>query len=230
MICVDSSGESAYCQPRLEHIFFFYCGLPLQRSDFTVAMSTQPRPYTLCSTPAAVTDAVAVLHLSEYLVLDCEGKDIGRTDGLLSVICIGTAHAEHIFVFDTLALTRSEPAMAPLLDLMKNERVCKVVWDGRQDFLEILDNYGVRLGGVLDLQLAEVTSRSAVRGEDDRRRLYRLSSGYLSFQLAKKIKKDLSDIHLVIGLQKCLELTRLQDTVGKDGNCLFRVQITAINI
>ena len=80
-------------------------------------MSTQQRPYTLCTTPAAVTDAVAVLLLSEYLVLDCEGKDIGRTDGLLSIICIGTARAEHIFAFDTLSLTRSEPAMAPLLDL-----------------------------------------------------------------------------------------------------------------
>jgi len=184
-------------------------------------MSTQQRPYTLCTTPAAVTDAVAVLLLSEYLVLDCEGKDIGRTDGLLSIICIGTARAEHIFVFDTLSLTRSEPAMAPLLDLLKSERLCKIVWDGRQDFLEILDNYGVRLCGVLDLQLAEVTSRSAVRGEDDRKRLYRLSSGYLSFQLVKKTKKDLNDIHLVIGLQKCLELTWLQDTVEKDCDCLF---------
>ena len=184
-------------------------------------MASQPQPYTLCTTPAAVTDAVAVLALSEYLVLDCEGKSIGTRDGALSIICIGTARTEHVFAFDTLALTRTEPAMTPLLDLLKSERVRKVVWDGRQDFLEILDNYGVCLGAVLDLQLAEVTSRVAVRGESDKNRLQRLSSGYLSFRLVRENKEKLKDIHLVIGLQRCLELTRLENAVGKDGNCHF---------
>jgi len=111
--------------------------------------------------------------------------------------------------------------MTPLLDLLKSERVRKVVWDGRQDFLEILDNYGVCLGAVLDLQLAEVTSRVAVRGESDKNRLQRLSSGYLSFRLVRENKEKLKDIHLVIGLQRCLELTRLENAVGKDGNCHF---------
>jgi len=106
--------------------------------------------------------------------------------------------------------------MAPLLNLLKSEQVRKVVWDGRQDFLEIMDNYGVNLGGVLDLQLAEVTSRSAVRGENNRKRLLRLSSGYLSYRLVKDKKKELHDIHLVIGLQKCLEQTEIENTAGKD--------------
>lgn len=181
-------------------------------------MSSAYQPlYTLCATPAAVVNAVAILAQSEYLVLDCEGKSIGDTDGVLSLVCIGTAGAERIFVFDALALTRTEPVMAPLLALLRNEAVRKVVWDGRQDFLEIMDNYGVRLGGVLDLQLAEVTSRSAVRGENERQRLYRLSSGYLSFKLVRERKKELGDVHLVIGLQKCLELAKLENAVGKDG-------------
>jgi exonuclease 3'-5' domain-containing protein 1 len=182
--------------------------------------STKPTPHTLCTTPTTVADAIAVLRLSEYLVLDCEGKSIGDTDGILSIICIGTAHAEHIFIFDTLTLTRTEPAMAPLLDLLKSEQVHKVVWDGRQDYLEIFDHYGIALGGVVDLQIAEVTSRSAARGENDKKRLLRLSSGYFSFRLVKEIKNDLGDIHLVIGLQKCLELTGIDGTVGKDGDCL----------
>jgi len=178
--------------------------------------STHSPSYTFCSTPTAVTNAVALLALSEYLVLDCEGKSIGTTDGILSLICIGTAHSENIFIFDALALTYAEPAIAPLLNLLKSNQVRKVVWDGRQDFLEIMDNYGISLGGVVDLQLAEVTSRSAVRGENDRKRLLRLSSGHLSYKLVKEKKKELNGIHLVIGLQKCLEQTQLENVIGKD--------------
>jgi exonuclease 3'-5' domain-containing protein 1 len=183
--------------------------------------STHSPSYTLCSTPTAVTNAVALLALSEYLVLDCEGKSIGTTDGILSLICIGTAHSENIFIFDALALTYAEPAIAPLLNLLKSNQVRKVVWDGRQDFLEIMDNYGISLGGVVDLQLAEVTSRSTVRGENDRKRLLRLSSGYLSYKLVKEKKKELNGIHLVIGLQKCLEQTQLENVIGKDSECVF---------
>ena len=187
-------------------------------------MSTAHPPlYIFCSTPTAVTDAIAVIAQSGYLVLDCEGKSIGDKDGVLSLLCIGTAHSEHIFIFDTLALTYAEPAMAPLLNILQSEMVCKIVWDGRQDFLEIMHNYGVTLGGVLDLQLAEVTSRSSVRGENDRQRLLRLSSGYLSYRLVREKKKELGGIHLVIGLQKCLEQTQLKNTVGKDGECEFSI-------
>ena len=38
----------------------------------------------------------------------------------------------------------------------------KVVWDGRMDYLEILSTYGVAIDGVLDLQVAEVVSRSTI--------------------------------------------------------------------
>lgn len=106
--------------------------------------------------------------------------------------------------------------MAPLLHLLQNERILKVVWDGRQDFLEIIDNYGIPLSCVLDLQLAEVTSRSAIRGENDKKRLFRLSSGCLSFALVREMKKELGGVHLVIGLQKCLEQTQFQNVVRKD--------------
>jgi len=174
--------------------------------------------YTLCRTPSSVSNAVAILSRSEYLVLDCEGKDIGRKEGILSLLCIGTARAERIFIFDTLALTFSNASsfLGPLLNLLKSDRVPKVVWDGRQDFLEILDCYGVGLGGVIDLQVAEVVSRSGVRGESEKARLGRLATGYLSYRVVKEKKKELGRIHLVIGMQKCLEQTKLNDHVTKD--------------
>jgi len=223
-ICVNSYGDRRFLNRlvTLSTRFLLPFDDPKDRTakayppKHPATMSSTHPPYVLCSTPTDVTNAVAVLALSEYLVLDCEGKSIGNNDGILSLVCIGTARSENIFIFDTLALTYAEPAMAPLLNLLKSDQVRKVVWDGRQDFLEIMDNYGVNLGGVLDLQLAEVTSRSAVRGENERKRLLRLSSGYLSYKLVKEKKKELNGIHLVIGLQKCLEQTQLENVIGKD--------------
>jgi len=174
--------------------------------------------FTLCTTPSSVANAIATLSRSEYLVLDCEGKDIGRKDGVLSLLCIGTPRAEHIFIFDALALTftNASSALGPLLNLLRSDRMLKIVWDGRQDFLELLDCYGVGLCGVVDLQIAEVVSRSGVRGENEKMRLSRLATGYLSYRVVKEKRKELDGMHIVIGMQRCLEQTRLSNYVMKD--------------
>ena len=40
-------------------------------------------------------------------------------------------------------------------------------------------------------------------------------------ELVKEKKKELNGIHLVIGLQKCLEQTQLENVIGKDSECVF---------
>lgn len=177
--------------------------------------------YTLCATHKAVKKAVNVLSTSDCLVIDCEGKDLGQKGGVLALMCIGVVGSGRIFLFDTVTLPYDNPVMDSLLNILKDERVTKVMWDGRKDYLEILDNYGVALGGVVDLQLAEVTSRSTIRGESEKMRLHRLSTGYLSFRVVKTMKESLAGIHLVIGLQKCLEQTNLARSVSKDGKFLY---------
>lgn len=172
--------------------------------------------YTLCADEDSVAAAIPFLSQASYIIVDCEGQSIGRGNGVLSLMCIGTPNAKNVFLFYTLALSRDEPAMAPLINLLESKEKTKIMWDGRQDFLEIFERYGVKLGSVLDLQLAEVVSRSASRGENERNRLYRLRSGYRSLDGVNISDEQLEGIHIVVGLQKCLLQSGLASQISKD--------------
>lgn len=87
--------------------------------------------------------------------------------------------------------------------------------------MELLDCYGVGLCGAVDLQVAEVVSRSGVRGESENARLSRLATGYLSYAVVREKKMELDGMHIVIGMQKCLEQTKLSSYVVKDGDFLL---------
>ncbi|OBZ66440.1 hypothetical protein A0H81_13662 [Grifola frondosa] len=170
-------------------------------------MAPSPTRYTYCMTYASAADAMAILSRSAYLILDCEGRTIGCVGGALSILAIGTANASEIFLFDVVALAdKNHSSLAPLLQLLRSEEIPKIVWDGRSDALELLLTYDVVLGGVLDLQLAEVISRAAVRG-GGRRRLKWLATSYFR-KIAAEVHANPSmfdDIHTVIGLDKCLQ-------------------------
>lgn len=188
---------------------------PTNKDTAFLSMAETPA-YTFCTTAESVANAIPALSRSRYLVLDCEGKSIGRIDGALSLVCIGTERAEQIFVFDALSLTRDHPVMRPLMQLLSSDRVWKIVWDGRQDFLEMWDTYGIALRGVLDVQLAEVVSRSTMRGEGQKEQLQRLADGYFSRGAVWDHVWQYIDIQLVIGMQKCLDENKLGGGIKKD--------------
>jgi hypothetical protein len=156
-------------------------------------------------------------------MLDCEGHILGSVGGALSLLSVGTA--EGIFVFDAVKLVRPSRAWRSLMLLLGDASVTKIVWDGRQDFLEIWDSYGVALDGVLDLQLAEVVSRSACRGETEANRLERLSTSFFSRSAVFGHVEQYSAIHAVIGMQKCLDENNLGKSIKKDGEHFFKAVI-----
>ncbi|KZT54187.1 hypothetical protein CALCODRAFT_409266, partial [Calocera cornea HHB12733] len=172
--------------------------------------------YVYCTTEEAVAAATAVLSGSEYVILDSEGQNLGRGDGKLSLVCIGTPHADKIFVFDAVSVTKSVATAGGLTALLANENIRKVVWDGRMDYLEILLTWGVAIKGAVDLQIAEILSRAAVRGESDRRRLDRLEDGFFSSVDVIGNSKLFEGLHLVLGMQKCLEFLGLDKEFSKD--------------
>ena len=175
---------------------------------------SEPTRYTFCTNGPAVAHAARVLAGSPFLIIDCEGKNIGASDGVLSLVCIGTANAEHIFVFDVLAL-RAPNALAQVLSLLADPSVKKIMWDCRNDFLEIADTYGVLLQGVLDLQLAEIDSRMSVRGEKEWKRIGRLSGRRLPLPLVKQNPDLFAGVHSLQGMDACIREARLL-TTGKD--------------
>lgn len=182
-------------------------------------MPEQLTRYTYCATVPTLVYATRVLASSPFLIVDCEGKNLGSTDGVLSLLCIGSANAEHIFVFDVLAI-KSRNALAwfrLVLDLLADPSLKKIMWDCRNDFLEISATYGVALQGVLDLQLAEIESRASLRGEKDWKRVARLAAGgrRLPFPLMKENPELFLGVHCLQGMDACLREARLL-TTGKD--------------
>jgi exonuclease 3'-5' domain-containing protein 1 len=123
-------------------------------------------PFFLCVTSDDVAKAVDELAQSDYLILDCEGKDLGRQNGALSLISAGTGRGK-IHLIDALSLDRSSSATWRFFDLLKHQQPRKIVWDGRMDFIELWSAYGISLGGVIDLQIAEMISRTRSRGEGE---------------------------------------------------------------
>ncbi|KAI0087170.1 ribonuclease H-like domain-containing protein [Irpex rosettiformis] len=171
--------------------------------------------YVYCDRPDSFANAVHFLRSAPYLILDCEGKDLGRSGGSVTLICVGTPFAEYIFLFDVLSpyITRND--VQGLLDLFQNKGLLKVVWDGRMDFLEIWSTYGVALRGVLDLQIAEVMSRYQVRGEEDDGRLLRLQQS-LRIPPSKMWHDRYDYLHAVVGLQRCWKECGYAEDCGKD--------------
>ncbi|KZT25976.1 hypothetical protein NEOLEDRAFT_1178092 [Neolentinus lepideus HHB14362 ss-1] len=172
--------------------------------------------FTYYTDRATFKDAVSTLRRSRTLILDCEGLVIGMHGGALSLLCLGTADDQAIFVFDVLTLRANAVNINTLLQLLRRDDIMKITWDGRMDFVEIQETYGVKMMGVLDLQLAEVISRNSVRHEGERNRINRLARRYFGFQVIRKNPHLYKDIHLVLGMAGCLEDNKLGDGVKKD--------------
>lgn len=171
--------------------------------------------YVYCDTPASYASSMWHLRQADYLILDCEGVNLGRAGGSVTLICVGTPFAKHIFLFDVLSPLISNRDVYALLDVLSDRNVLKVVWDGRMDFLEIYSTFGISLEGVLDLQVAEVMSRSFVRGEEEDARVQRLRR-VLRLPDIKKYHGRYEGLHAVIGLQRCWEECGYTDDCGKD--------------
>jgi exonuclease 3'-5' domain-containing protein 1 len=192
--------------------------------------------YTYCNDLSSVTYATRVLARSSFLIIDCEGKNLGGKYGVLSLMCIGTERAEEIFVFDVLALKACNPQtrLRPLMNILADPLVKKIMWDCRNDFLEILDEYGVALQGVLDLQLAEIESRTSVRGELEWKRTARLASRgrLLPLPLIKQNPNLFSGVHSLQGMDSCIRQAHLP-TAGKDRkyfrHCVFACQYQLVH-
>ncbi|KAI0080490.1 hypothetical protein K474DRAFT_1615686 [Panus rudis PR-1116 ss-1] len=173
-------------------------------------------PYTYVHDYQTVHNAAQILSKAPYLVLDSEGESLGTTGGALSVFCLGGSGK--IFVFDALFLTDpSKKSIKSLLDLLVNPAIPKVMWDGRCDFMELFLSYGVHLQGVVDLQIAEITSRS-LRGEKEFNRIGRLAgrSNGFSREILKKNRELFANIHVVSGMSDIVNKYQLGQGIAKD--------------
>ncbi|KAL4247458.1 Ribonuclease H superfamily protein [Abortiporus biennis] len=117
--------------------------------------------YILCDQGAVLLGALAEMRDAPFIILDCEGQKLGSQTGILSII--GCRARGKSYLIDILAFTgkiKHQPLLQQLFRLLSSPKPLKIMFDGRKDFSEFYHGHGVHLRGVLDLQVADLSSRS----------------------------------------------------------------------
>ena len=150
----------------------------------------------LCDSPQSTQDAVVTLKRASYLFISCEGHDLGREFGALSIVVIGSPGAKDVFIFDVSTLT-TLAAVKPLTELLCRTRIPKFFWDGRTDAIEFRRTFGMTAGRALDLQLVDIGSRK-MRGDKNGRKY--ISRMWCPLRLVRHL--DLTGVHFLTALKK----------------------------
>ncbi|KAJ7861756.1 hypothetical protein B0H13DRAFT_1638968 [Mycena leptocephala] len=133
-------------------------------------------PDSICDSAASVAAAVSILRAQPALAITystCQGYDLGYKGGSPCILSFATIERpSQVFHFDLITLDRA--TLQPLFDILRSPSVTKAVFDGRLIASALLHDCGVELVNALDMQLADVTSRT-LRGECAERQLSRLS-------------------------------------------------------
>ncbi|KZV68870.1 hypothetical protein PENSPDRAFT_581778 [Peniophora sp. CONT] len=163
--------------------------------------------YTLCVNVPGALSAIGDLSRYPLVLLDCEGKTIGKVNGVLSLLCIGTPEtsaSQRIYVFDVPAL-KYTPAQSAIAAFLARQDIVKVVWDGRMDFLELHEVFGVDTARMLDLQIVEVLGRERVLCETDQMRLARLANVFGDVAYDEGCSELFRDMHVIMGMKQAMQ-------------------------
>ena len=111
-----------------------------------------------------VVKTVKELKRQKEIALDCEGFSLGRK-GTLDILTIGTINKK-VFLFDVTKL-KSSAFDHGLRDLLQSDRdtLTKLMFDCRNDSDALLHHYGVKLNGVLDLQMVDYLRRDGMQNK-----------------------------------------------------------------
>jgi len=172
--------------------------------------------YRLCATASDVNLALADVCRFPHVMLDCEGRTLGKAGGALSLLCIGTPEsgpAQRIYVIDVLTVKYIPTAHAAIAVFLARRDIVKVVWDGRMDYIEICEAFGVELTCTLDLQVAEVLAREPLLGETDTARVARLQRLFGDVVLDGWL---FAGIHVVLGMQAAMQTYAADIRTHKD--------------
>jgi len=135
----------------------------------------QQPDYELVDTSAALNAMLEQLRHVKCIGLDCEGLKLGdKEEGKLSLMQIsalgskggsGAQQPLRIWLVDVAVLAwrcihyRTSDKAVNLKALLEDGSITKLMFDVRSDSTQLSKEYGVRLRGVYDLQLAEVAHR-----------------------------------------------------------------------
>lgn len=115
---------------------------------------------------AEMVNTLTALPIDEPNIgVDLEGKNLGR-DGPLYILIIHDYKAEHTYIIDvhTLQLEAFNTCGADEeknpRSILKSAETSKLIYDVRQDSVALYHQFGIRLDGILDVQLFKLADMS----------------------------------------------------------------------
>ncbi|KAF8913601.1 hypothetical protein CPB85DRAFT_541449 [Mucidula mucida] len=165
--------------------------------------------YILCNTPPLADTAVSALQSASTLAVSCEGVELGRLTGrlsllsILAIVPVSDGASRTAFLFDVVNLPNS--ALAPVFALLVSPVYTKIMFHGRLDYSALCHGHAVALQNVLDLQLADAQARP----ESERERIMSIEK-YLD-EASTAYARFHPKIMMLAGLGKC---TRLWEFLG----------------
>jgi hypothetical protein len=93
-----------------------------------------------------ITAFLATERPNYPIFLDCEGRDLGILGGKLGI-------ENDVYLVDIIIYPE---ALESLKTVLEDNRLEKVVWDGRKDYCELWHGHGIELKSPVDLQLVRV--------------------------------------------------------------------------
>lgn len=121
---------------------------------------------TLVDTADALLPAMQAISRCSELAVDCEGVRLSRK-GALTLIQVATQ--QQVYLFDVAVLgARVFDGASPLRRVLEDKHVVKLMFDCRRDSDALFHQFGVRLAGVIDVQLEVVAARRAHGGTSPR--------------------------------------------------------------
>jgi hypothetical protein len=88
-----------------------------------------------CDDPQSLSEAAAAVRQAGAAVVDCEGHELGDAQGRLTIIQIIPINPQPVsYVVDVVELqVRQAPALQPLMQLLADPAITKVMFDCRND-------------------------------------------------------------------------------------------------
>jgi len=149
--------------------------------------------YKLVDSELSVKESLYELKCLEpnsLLAVDCEGVKLSRK-GELTIVTVATE--EKAYIFDVIKLKQAA-FDGGLREILQDKSREKLMFDGRQDSDGLWHQFGVKLAGVLDLQLLEVMYR----------RENSASPGMSAIH--KRRSQRVDEVENIYGFLRCMEL------------------------
>lgn len=107
----------------------------LPRSFPSTVMQAGTAELVYCDTPQTLFEAAAAIRQAGSAVVDCEGHELGDAQGRLTIIQVVPVSPQPVsYVVDVMKLQmQGAPALQPLLQLLADPTITKVMFDCRND-------------------------------------------------------------------------------------------------